>query len=287
MRLTRVLSPLIVLTAMAVPASVVHAQRYWHDEQGRDAFRLDFGLPFLKGDGHKFFTGTMVPSLTVRAGEGIRVEADLPLARAGVEGASSLRLGNPHLGLRIGDDAKPVSGILGIRFPASRRTTTPIAGQAVQVGTISDYDDFEAYAPNLLTLRGGLEFRRTRSNGLLFGVRGATSLQVNTSGDPAADSEMSLDYGVRTGYEGARLLATAAITGRYVLTAPAFGFACATDDDECNPKGFNERTHHQVTGVVELRSMSFRPRVTFRVPLDEDLRNIAGAVLGVGVSIGR
>jgi hypothetical protein len=286
MRLPRVLSPLIVLAAMAVP-SVVHAQRYWHDEQGRDAFRLDFGLPFLKGDGHKFFTGTMVPSLALRAGEGIRVEADVPLARAGAEGASSIRLGNPYLGLRIGDDAKPVSGILGVRFPASRRTTTVIEAQAVQAGTISDYDDFEAYAPNLLTLRGGLEFRRTRSNGLLFGARGATSLQVNTSGDPAADSEMSFDYGVRTGYEGPRLLATAGLTGRYVLTAPAFGFGCPAGDDECNPKGFNERTHHQLTGVVELRSMSFRPRVTLRVPLDDDLRDIAGAVLGVGVSIGR
>lgn len=286
MRLPRVLSPLIVLTAMAVP-SVVHAQRYWHDEQGRDAFRLDFGLPFLKGDGHKFFTGTMVPSLALRAGEGVRVEFDIPLARAGAEGASSIRLGNPYLGLRIGDDAKPVSGILGARIPASRRTTTVIDAQAVQAGMISDYDDFEAYAPNLLTLRGGLEFRRTRSNGLLFGVRGATSLQVNTSGDPAADSEMSFDYGVRTGYEGARLLATAGLTGRYVLTAPAFGFACPAGDDECNPKGFNERTHHQITGVVELRSMSFRPRVTLRVPLDDDLRDIAGAVLGVGVSIGR
>lgn len=286
MRLPRVLSPLIVLTAMAVP-SVVHAQRYWHDEQGRDAFRLDFGLPFLKGDGHKFFTGTMVPSLSLRAGEGIRVEADLPLARAGAEGASSLRLGNPYLGLRIGDDAKPVSGLLGIRLPAGKRTTTIIAAQAVQTGMVSDYDDFEAYAPNLLTLRGALEFRRTRSNGMLLGVRGATSLQVNTSGDPAADSEMSFDYGVRTGYEGARLLATAGLTGRYVLTAPAFGFVCPAGDDECNPKGFNERTHHQLTGVVELRSMSFRPRVTLRVPLDDDLRDIAGAVLGVGVSIGR
>ena len=287
MRLTRVLSPLIVLTAMAVPASVVHAQRYWHDEQGRDAFRIDFGLPFLKGDGSKFFTGTMVPSLSWRAGEGVRVEADIPLARAGAEGASSLRIGNPYLGLRIGDDAKPVSGILGVRLPASRRTTTTIAAQAVQAGMISDYDDFEAYSANLLTLRGGLEFRRTRSNGLLFGARGATSLQVNTSGDPAADSEMSFDYGVRTGYEGARLLGTVALTGRYVLTAPAFLFVCSAGDEECNPKGFNERTHHQLTGVIELRSMSFRPRVTLRVPLDQDLRDIAGAVLGVGVSIGR
>jgi hypothetical protein len=81
MRLTRVVSPLIVLAALALPATVVHAQRYWHDDQGKDAIRFDFGLPFLKGDGHKFFTGTFVPSMSYRAGT-LRVEADIPIARA-------------------------------------------------------------------------------------------------------------------------------------------------------------------------------------------------------------
>lgn len=287
MRLTRVLSPLIVLTAMAVPATVVHAQRYWHDEQGRDAFRFDFAMPFLKGDGHKFFTGTFVPSMSLRAGEGFRVEADIPIARAGAEGASSVRLGNPYIGLRIGEDAKPVSGILGLRIPASKKPTTAIASQAFATGMISDYDNFEAYSANLVTVRGGLEYRRARSDGLMVGLRGAGSLQLNTSGDPAADSEMLFDYGVRAGYDGTRALATVALTGRYLVTAPASGFVCHAEDPDCNPKGFNERTHHQVTGVLELRSGGLRPRVSLRVPLDKDLRDIAGAVLGVGISISK
>jgi len=287
MRLTRVLSPLIVLTAMAVPATVVHAQRYWHDEQGRDAFRFDFALPFLKGDDHKFFTGSFVPSLSLKAGDGFRVEADVPVARAGGDNTSSIRLGNPYLGLRIGDDAKPVSGTLGVRIPASKRPTTAIATRAIEAGMISEYDDFEAYDSNLLTVRGALEYHRARGDGLMFGARGAGSLQMNTSGDPSADSEMLFDYGVRSGYEGTRALATLALTGRYLITAPDHNFACPAGDPDCNPKGFNERTHHQITGVIELRSMRIRPRVSLRVPLDKDLRDIAGAVLGVGVSIGR
>lgn len=287
MRLSRVLSPLIVLTALAVPATVVHAQRYWHDEQGRDAFRFDFALPFLKGEGHKFFTGTFVPSLSLRAGDGFRVEADLPVARAGADNASSVRLGNPYIGLRIGDDAKPVAGILGVRIPMSRQPTTAIAAQALAAGMISEYDNFEAYDANLMTVRGGLEYHRAKSNGMMFGARGTGSLQLNTSGDPSDDAEMSFDYGVRSGYEGARALATVALTGRYVITAPNHDFTCHVSDPDCNPKGFNERTHHQITGVIELRSTRIRPRVTLRVPLDKDLRDIAGAVLGLGVSIGR
>lgn len=286
MRLTRVLSPLFVLTAMAVPATVVHAQRYWHDEQGRDAFRFDFNLPFLKGDDHKFFTGSFVPSLSLRAGDGVRVEADLPIARAGADGASAVRLGNPWIGLRIGDDDKSFMGILGIRLPAARKPTTAIAARAIEAGG-TESDDFEAYTPNTMTLRGGIEYHRVRSGGLMFGARGTGSLQMNMGGDPTLDTEVSLDYGVRTGYEGARALATVAITGRYLVTAPHHLFVCDVDDEECDPKGFNERTHHRITGLLELRSGRFRPRVSLAIPFDKDLRDVAGAVLGIGLSVGR
>jgi hypothetical protein len=286
MGLSRVLRPLFVLTAMAVPATAVHAQRYWHDEQGRSAFRFDVGLPFLKGDGHKFFTGSLVPSLSLRADDGVRIEADVPVARAGGEDGSAIRLGNLYLGLRIGDDDKAFTGILGLRLPTSKSPSTAIAAQALAAGA-TEHDDFEAYSPNMLTFRGGLEYHKVRSSGLMFGARGAGSLQMNTSGDPTLDSEISFDYGARTGYEGSRLLATLALTGRYLITAPHHDFGCAVDDEDCNPKGFNERTHHRMTGMVELRAGSIRPRVSLAIPFDKDLRDIAGAVLGLGISIGR
>ena len=285
MRLTRVVTT-IVLALFAIPA-VAGAQRYWHDDQGRDAVRLDFGLPFLKGDNHKFFTGTIFPSMSVRAGDGFRVEADIPIARAAGEDESAFRMGNPYLGLRIGDDEKPVSGILGLRFPVSKQPTSLMAARAVEAGMIADYDDFEAHVPNMLTFRGGLEYQRTRASGLLVGVRGVVSLQMNTGGDPTADSEANIDYGLRLGYAGAKALATVALTGRYLITAPHHESPCLDEEAECDPKSFNERTHHQVTGVLELRPGRVRPRVTLRVPLDEDLRDIAGAILGIGFSIAR
>ncbi|HEX7024526.1 MAG TPA: hypothetical protein VF187_06890 [Gemmatimonadales bacterium] len=287
MRLTRVVSPLIVLAALALPATVVHAQRYWHDDQGKDAIRLDFGLPFLKGDGHKFFTGTFVPSMSYRAGDGFRVEADIPIARGAVEGESSLRLGNPYIGLRIGEDDKPVSGILAARIPMSKSSSKAIDDLAMSAGAISDYDDFEAYSPNVLTFRGGLEYHRTGATGWMFGARGVGSLQMNTGGDPTADSEMYFDYGARMGYAGARALAYVALTGRYLITAPEHTFVCDPTDTGCDPKGFNERTHNQVTGTVELRTAKVRPRISLRVPFDQDLRDIAGAILHVGVAIDR
>lgn len=285
MRLTRVVTT-IVLALFAVPAAAV-AQRYWHDDQGRDAFRLDIGFPFLKGDNHKFFTGTLVPSLSLRAGDGFRVEADVPISRAATDGESSLRLGNPYLGLRIGEDEKPISGILGARFPISKQPTSALAARAVEAGTIADIDDAEAYLPNMLAFRGGLEYQRTRSSGLLVGARGVLALQMNTGGDPTADSEASFDYGFRLGYSGARALATVALTGRYLITAPHHNSPCLDPLAECDPKSFSERTHNQLAGMLELRGGRLRPRVTLRVPLDEALRDVAGAILGIGFSLAK
>src|SRR5438132_694510 len=104
MRPTRALRSLLILAPLVLP-SVARAQRYWHDEQGRNAFRIDFGKPFLKGAGDSWFTGAIIPSVSLRASEGIRVEADLPFIRAGYDfggttgDQSTIRVGNPYIGL--------------------------------------------------------------------------------------------------------------------------------------------------------------------------------------------
>jgi len=295
MRSTRALRLLIVLTALSVPSGAISAQRYWHDDQGRDAFHLDIWLPFLKDTmafkGHKFFTGAIVPSVSIRAGDGIRVEGDFPMMRAGFQPGTgsklqSFRIGNPYLGIRIGDDEKLVSGVLGARVPVGKKPTNFESQMAVSAGAVSNFDEFEAFNPNLLTFRGALELRRLRPNGFLIGLRGGPSLQMNTSGAPQADTEIYFDYGARLGFQGKSALATAALTGRYLITAPGFDFACLPAFPAgCDPKSFNARTHHAISGVVELRPGRIRPRATLRFPLDKDLRIQEGAVLGVGLSI--
>jgi len=206
---TRVLRFLLAVSALSLSGGVVQAQRYWHDDQGRDAFRIDAWMPFLKGDGHKFFTGAMVPSASIRVGDGFRVEADLPLVRAsqdfgGIAGTqSAVRIGNPYIGLRIGEDAKPVAGSLGLRLPIGQDPKDAAGQQAVAVGAIANFDDFEAYTPDVMTFRGTLEYRKVGAKNFLFGVKGGPSLQTNISGDPTIDSEISLDYGGRFGYDGA------------------------------------------------------------------------------------
>ncbi len=288
---TRDLRFLFAVSALTLSGKAVHAQRYWHDEQGRDAVRIDAWLPFLKGDGHKFFTGALVPSVSIRVGEGFRVEGDLPMLRAGQDYGlaggkqSSVRLGNPYIGLRIGEDDKHISGSLGIRAPIGKSAKTPIEQQAVDAAAVSNFDDFEAFVPNIMTIRGTLEYRKVGAGHVLFGLKGGPSLQTNTSGDPTKDSEISFDWGVRTGYEGSGAQVAVGLTGRYLLTAPRAPGVCPATGS-CPGKTFDARTDHHVTASVELRPGSVRPRLTLRFPLDETRRRFeAGAILGLGVSI--
>ncbi len=288
---TRVLRFLFAVAVLSPSGTALHAQRYWFDEQGRDAVRIDAWLPFLKGDGHKFFTGALVPSTSIRVGEGFRVEGDLPLLRAGQDFGtaggkqSSVRLGNPYIGLRIGQDDKKVSGTLGLRFPVGKSAKTPIEQQAVNAAAVSNFDDFEAFVPNILTARGTLEYRSVSASRFLFGVKGGPSLQINTSGDPTQDSEISLDYGARIGYEGSGAQLAVGLSGRYLLTAPRAPAVCPVIDT-CPGKSFAGRTDHHVSASFELRPGSVRPRLTLRFPLDEARRrDQAGAILGLGVSI--
>jgi len=288
---TRVLRFLLAVSALSLSGRVVQAQRYWHDDQGRDAFRIDAWMPFLKGDGHKFFTGALVPSASIRVGDGFRIEADVPVVRAsqdfgGTVGTqSAVRLGNPYIGLRIGEDEKPVAGSLGLRLPIGQNPKDAAGEQAVAVGAIANFDDFEAYTPDVMTFRGTMEYRKLSAKNVLFGVKGGPSLQTNISGDPTIDTEISLDYGARVGYDGARALATLALTGRYLLSVPRAPDTCPVTGP-CPAKSFDARSDHHLSGTLELRAGAVRPRVTLRIPLDKSRRdNDASAILGLGVSI--
>lgn len=301
MRSTCSLRLLAVLTALTLPGGVLHAQRPWHDTQGRDVFQLDFAVPRLKGDGHKFFTGTFVPSTSLKIGEGFRFEADLPIMRAGQSFStgtnttvtrSSIRIGNPYIGIRIGDDAKTISGTIGVRLPTGQNPKDAIGQQSVAAGVASSMEDFSAFAPNIMTVRSILEVHRVSDKGFLFGVRGGPSLLINTSGNPLQDSESAVDYGARFGYEGPKAQFSVGLNGRYLITAPFAGQTCPLDAagvvTVCEIKSFGNRTTHNVFGALELRGGAVRPRVMMSIPLDKDRRKeVSSFVLGMGLSIAR
>jgi hypothetical protein len=250
------------------------AQQYWTDRAEGTVVRADFLKPFFKGDGGpQFLTGVVFVSASTAAGKLLRIEADVPLVRAGFTigeiKESSLRIGNPYLGARIHRADHPVSAYLGVRLPLADEPQTPAGGLAYEVGFLSDPDQWEAFLPNVFTARAGAELRSVFPSGLLIGAKLGPSVLVPSEG--GADPELFADYGVQGGYEGSAIRATIGVTGRLL----------ATESD----LSLTERTFHMATGTLELRRGRIRPSLLFRMPLDQSMRESISATVGFGLAI--
>ena len=272
---------LIPLTAGFVLALLVtrsaQGQTYWHDETANSTVRLDVVKPFPKGDGTQLLSGAVFLSGSTRIGKTLRIEAELPMARAGFDAGSgtsesAVRLGNPYLGLTLQREGKPVAFQFGVRLPTASDPDTFIGETANQMGILADFDRFEAFTPKVFTARAAVEVRHIMPDGIVFRAKLGPSLGVDThSGNSGDAQELYADYGIRAGYEGPTVTATVGVTGRALIT-----------ESDLN---FGERTVHQLTGALELRRGRVRPSGLIRLPLDQDLRDMTGVIIGLGVTL--
>jgi hypothetical protein len=222
----------------------------------------------LKDVDESLLVGALFLGGVFRAGEGVQVEADLPLARASFSGAigeSSLRIGNPYLGLRF-SSGKSVAGRLGVRLPISTGGSG-FGYQALVVGGLADGDRGEAFLPKVFTARGAVELTKRNPGGLIAGLAVGSSFLISTEG---GDPELFGDYGGRIGYESAKAYLAAELTGRIIVTEDG---------------SLAERTVHHAAATIELRPGRVRPHLRVQLPLDKALRDEVGVILGAGVSV--
>jgi len=132
---------------------------------------------------------------------------------------SNFRVGNPYVGLRIGDEKKLVSGLIGTRVALRRRQ-----GQCGQprgrCGERGVPRGFRGVHPATLTFRGALEVRgsgRTAFSSVSRAARRCSSIPAATQ----QRIEPLFRLRRRIGYEGQRALATVALTGRYLINPTA------------------------------------------------------------------
>jgi hypothetical protein len=252
------------------------AQSYWHDDAGRAQYRLELLKPFVKHVDESFLTGSAFLSGSFLVGTGLRLEAELPFTRAAFAlpvlgdtlDISASRLGNPYIGLVSHRGERPFLFRLGLRLPLSGEVDFEDL-PALAVGGASDIDRLEAFAPEVITLRGGVEWLKVQPGGLLLGAAIGPSLLVDDGFD---DAELLGDYGFRLGYRSEGFQTYAALTGRINLTS---------DDAD----GLSERTQHQLTGAIAMRRGRLRPEALVRFPLDEGIRDLVGVIVGVGLRL--
>lgn len=273
MRTDRIITMAAAIAAiMGARTPNASAQQYWHTEVGRGQLRLELLKPFLKGSGEGSLVGAGFVEGSVRATPTVYVEGEMPVARASLEDfggtpVSSVRIGNPYVGVRLQEKGRMMGARLGIRLPIS--TAGSGAGEeALAVGVLSDFDRWEAFAPKVFTARGAVELSKTNANGLLVGAAIGPSVMVSTEG---GDPELFGDYGARIGYDGPKLYLAAELTGRIWVTEEGGSLA--------------DRTVHQLAGVAELRPGRVRPQLRVRVPLDTGFREMVGLIVGAGVRV--
>lgn len=190
------------------------------------------------------------------------VAEDLPA------GAKSTLIGNPYVGLRQRTGSTDLE--VGGRIPIVADDGSAFAPAAI--GVMADFDQFEAYLPDVLTLylRFAVAREPESGRGATTRVRLGPTVFVPRTDDPSDETEVMLDYSFQAGYRTPAWEAGGALTGRFVVT-------------NADGADFGERTIHQLTLGASLRGGRVRPTAFVRIPLDEDSSEGLKTVFGVGV----
>ena len=216
-------------------------------------------------------TGQLHLSALMPLSPGVRLVAELPLAHFdpafdGFDGATS-RIGNPFLGVRIGDPAR-TAGRFGVRLPLASDADMGDAAP-LELAAFADYDRIEAYLPRVMTVGGAAQFGRTAPSGLMGRAVLGADLMVSTRG---GDPEVFAAYGIETGYERQGTAAVAALTGRALVSESGLSIA--------------ERTIHQVTLSGSHRFGGVQPTLWVRMPLDSGLDELLDYAVGLSMRVG-
>ncbi len=177
-------------------------------------------------------------------------------------------LGNPYLGFEIQDRTGAFTTEVGLRVPV----TPEDKFLGVLTGIYTEYDRFEAFLPDNLSVMTLTNYRYRGPSGFALKLRGGPSLLIYTGKDNLGDDvELFISYSAQAGYESERFSVVGGVTGRALLTEEG--------------GGFDERSVHQLGFNASVGLGKARPGVHFRLPLDENLKDTLDAVAGINLGV--
>lgn len=259
----------VAIFATAFPRSPAAAQDLWPEPRREATVDVEWVRPRIEGTDLGAFAGLYRLTVAVPAGQKARAVVVVPYTVADIAspfaGDENTALGNIYVGAEIGPPGGTLTGQLGAYLP-----TTPddAYGPAI-LGFGGDFDRLEAYLPNTLSMRGGLQYRRTDPGGVLYGFRFGGS-GIAPTGGSGGSAELIIDYGLIFGVETARLRLSGTLDGRFFATT---GGNVALAD----------RTVHQAGAEVVLLGWRVQPRLMVRLPIDDMLEDV-GPMVGVGLT---
>lgn len=255
--------------ALLLAPAAAAAQDLWPEPRREPTVEFEWVRPRIEGTDLGTFAGLYRLSVAVPVDEKSRAVVVVPYTVADIESpfadGEDAALGNIYVGAEIGPPGGPLTGQLGAYLP----TTPDEAYDAAILGFLGDFDRLEAYLPNALAMRGGIQYRRTDPGGILYGFRFGGS-GIAPTGGGGGSAELLIDYGLIFGVEVARLRLSGTLDGRFFATSG--GSVVLTD-----------RTVHQAGFEAALLGWRVEPRLVVRVPMDQQLDGV-GPMMGLGMT---
>jgi hypothetical protein len=243
------------------------AQSIWTDRGSRDLVAVEFLKPNFEGDSPTtFMTSALFLTGRFSLKDNLALIGEFPFSHYGYEDrdVSETGFGNPYIGLEFWGEGSHAFYELGIRIP----TASEEKGSSAIVGFLSDYDRFEAFVPEMLSIPFKANYGwKDPVNNFVYRIRGGPVITIPTDG---GDTEAYLDYGFLLGWEDEQFGLTGGFTGR----------AFISEDD----LSLGERTIHQVGFQAKLILDHVCPGVHLQIPLDEDFLDILDLIVGLHVS---
>lgn len=258
-----------VVVTLIAPA-VLQSQPIWLDQTEPRSIALEVYKP--KKENTEFLSSTIFLSLRLGISNNLVFVGELPFAYAGLKNVdvSDTQVGNPYLGLELAREDSPLFFEFGARLPLVSSSNL-----ATTLGQLTDADRMEAFTTDVTSLLAALNFQNVFPPKQIFlRARVGASLWLSTGdGGPALitggeDSELFFLLSGQVGYDGRCLFLGAGLTGRIVLT---------------NEGDFGRRSFLQLGANARFKLGRFRPGLHFRLPLEDDLKEVLDFVGGVSL----
>ena len=141
---------------------------------------------------------------------------------------------------------------------------------ATSVGAFSDYDRFEAFVPDIISLSAKGNYRYEYNQFVYFRLRLGPTLWINTAKN-GGDTEMRLDYAGQIEYEYEPVSFIIGFSGRFSVGTPNLRY--------------NEKDFHQFGIAGSVGIGSFRPGIHFRTPIDNNKYDLLDFVVGLNLVV--
>jgi len=271
-RFITVLIILVLNSYSFIGLKTSEAQPLWFDRNYDAGLLLEILKPEFEGeDDLTFLTSAWFLSGRFRTNEKLCWSFEIPYTHYGFssewDDQKDDALGNPYIGVELGGLSSPVFGEIGFRVPLA----PAIYDAATSAGQFADYvDRTEAFLPDILSVQALINHYKRKPSGFSTRVRGGVINWIAIG--ERDESEMFLVYSAHAGYESPKVSILAGISGRYFLTG---------DDLDVY-----EATIHRISVETGIQLGKTRPGIHFRLPVDDDLKNIIDYVIGFSVSVG-